>query len=473
MSRKTKIICTVGPAIDSEEMLIKMFNAGMNVARLNFSHGTHASAVKKIARIRAAAAKVNKHIAIMLDTKGPEIRTGCFENGAVEYNIGDCVSLVKEEVLGNKNKIQILCSELFDDVEVGNVLLVDDGKISLKIVAVNQDEIIVEFLNSGKISDHKGINAPGVNLTMPFISQTDLDDIKFGCEQGVDLIALSFVRTADDVLEVKKLLEEFGKPNIEVIAKIESKQGIENLDEILKVADGIMVARGDLGVEVQPELVPLYQKKMIKMANEVGKPVITATHMLESMIENPRPTRAEASDVANAILDGSDAIMLSGESAVGKYPLQSVGYMDKIANIAESMLDPVATIEAGLLKKGISQSDAIGISAAQLCLTQKNIKAIFAFTETGGTARRLCKYRPCVPVIACTNSPEVCRKLAYYWGIQSVITNFANDFNMCDSITQIVAESLGYKQGDKVIIVSGFGSKHGITNTLRIIEIED
>ena len=472
MTRNTKIICTIGPAIDNEEMLVKMFKTGMNVARLNFSHGSPKTALKQIERIRKASEIAGKPIAIMLDTKGPEIRTGKFENDSCFYEAGDIVKLVKEEVLGNKERFHITCKELFDDVNIGNILLIDDGKISLKVIKVEEDTITCQFINSGLVKNHKGINAPGISLTMPFISEKDYEDIKFGCEQHVDAFALSFVRTAEDVLQVKKLLAEFGTPNIEVIAKIESQQGVSNLEEILKVSDGIMVARGDLGVEVAPELVPMYQKKMIKLANNYGKVVITATHMLESMIENPRPTRAEASDVANAILDGCDVIMLSGESAIGKYPIQSVEYMVKIAGIAESMIDYKLNLENARDHSNGSINDAISMAASEIAMTIPGIKAIFAFTETGGTAKRIFKFRPKVPVIACTNSIETSRKLSFYRGIHSVIAKYVDDMSMCDQIAKSVAESIGLQSGDKIVITAGFDARHGITNTLRIIELK-
>lgn len=471
--RNTKIICTIGPSIESEEMLVKMFNMGMNVARINFSHGTHASAKKHIDTIRRAAQVCDKNIAIMLDTKGPEIRIGEFENGSCEFKKGDIVSLVKEECICTKEKIYITCKELFNDVSKGDVLLIDDGKISMKVTEVSSDEILCKFINGGVVKNKKGINAPGIDLSMPFISQKDYEDIKFGCEQGVDLIALSFVRTSEDVLSVRKLLEGFGKPYIEIISKIESQQGVDNLEEILKVSDGIMVARGDLGVEVAPELVPMYQKKIIRLANRYGKPVITATHMLESMIENPRPTRAEASDVANAILDGCDAIMLSGESAIGKYPLESVSYMNKIALSAEAMIDNDAILK-DKIKYGLqTRNDAISIAACECCLTLPDVKAIFAFTETGGTAKRLCRFRPKAPVFACTNSLETSRKLAYYRGIHTVFAKYVDDISQCDQVVKVVATNLGFKKGDTILFIAGFGEKHGITNTLRIIELND
>ena len=471
LERNTKIICTLGPAIDDEKTLIKMFEYGMDVARLNFSHGSPKTAIKQIFKIRNAAAKANKHIAIMLDTKGPEIRVGEMENDGCFFNEGDTIKFVKEEVLGNKERIYINCKELFDDVRVGNNLLIDDGKISLEVINVLENEIHCRFLNDGCIKSKKGINAPGVELSMPFISEKDYQDIKFGCEQGVDAFALSFVRTADDVLEVKKLLREFNT-NAEVIAKIECKQGVDNLEEIIKVSDGIMVARGDLGVEVAPELVPMYQKEIISLANSYGKFVITATHMLESMIENPRPTRAEASDVANAILDGSDAIMLSGESAIGKYPFDSVKYMVKIAKIAESMVDHKAVLRKAEKTYLSTRNDAVSMAAAEIALKMKEVKAIIAFTETGGTPKRIFKYRPRVPVIACTDNQNTGRRLAFYRGVHTVVAKYIDDLSMCDEIAKEVATSIGLKKDDQIIIIAGFAETHGITNTIRIIALD-
>ena len=472
MDKQTKIICTLGPAIDNEEMLCKMFEKGMNVARLNFSHGTHENAKEQIKTIKKAAKKVNKHIAIMLDTKGPEIRTGKFENDGVYFNKHDIVKLVKEECIGNKERFHITCQELFNDVKPNDILLIDDGKITLNVIDVTADVITCQFKNGGLVKNHKGINAPGISLSMPFISKKDYEDIKFGCENNVDAFALSFVRTKDDVLEVRKLLEEFKNTDIEIISKIESTQAIENLEEILEVSDGIMVARGDLGVEVQPELVPMYQKKMIALANAQGKIVITATHMLESMIENPRPTRAEASDIANAILDGTDAIMLSGESAIGKYPLESVEYMVRIAKITESIIDHEQMLHKAINYYQNTTNDAISMAAAEIALKMQDIKAIFAFTETGGTAKRMFKYRPRVPVIACTNTESTARKLAFYRGIHPYMAKYVDNINLCDKIATQVGESLGFTTNDKIIIAAGFGEVHGITNTIRLIEMK-
>lgn len=470
--KNTKIICTIGPAIDDEKKLVKMFELGMDVARLNFSHGSPKTAIKQITRIRNASRKVSKNIAIMLDTKGPEIRVGMFENDACEFFEGDIVKLVKEEVLGNHERFHVNCAELFTDVKIGDVLLIDDGKISMEVLNTNDEEITCKFLNGGIVKNRKGINAPGVELTMPFISSKDYEDIKFGCEQGVDAFALSFVRTAEDVLEVRKLLEQFNYNQTEIIAKIESKQAIDNLEEIIKVVDGIMVARGDLGVEVATELVPMYQKKIIKLANSYGKFVITATHMLESMIENPRPTRAEASDVANAILDGSDAIMLSGESAIGKYPFDSVKYMTQIAKIAESMIDHKAMLDNAINNSLGTKNDAVSMAAADIALKMKDVKAIIAFTETGGTAKRIFKFRPRVPVIACADTEKTGRRLAFYRGVHTVVARYMDDLSMCDEIARVVATSIGLSKGDQIIIIAGFGVAHGMTNTIRIIDVE-
>ncbi|MEI7667766.1 MAG: pyruvate kinase, partial [Erysipelotrichaceae bacterium] len=318
--RKTKIICTVGPASESAEMLEKLAIAGMNIVRLNFSHGDQQTHGNRIELIRKLSQEKGFNLAIMLDTKGPEIRCGEMENDCLNFVTGDIVKVVREVVLGNNERFHIDCVEMYNDVKPGNIILIDDGKMKLTIIEVNPGVLTCKVENSGVIKTKKGVNVPNVTLSMPFISDKDDSDLRFGCKMDVDFIAASFVRRAQDVTSIKKILKEEGKPKIQVIAKIENQEGYDNLNSILEVADGVMVARGDLGVEVSTQLVPIYQKKIIKRANEVGKPVITATHMLESMTANPRPTRAEASDVANAVLDGSDAIMLSGETAAGEYP---------------------------------------------------------------------------------------------------------------------------------------------------------
>ncbi len=472
MKRKTKIVCTIGPATESKEMLEKMILAGMNVARINCSHGTYEEYERKINNVREVSKKLNTYVAVMLDTKGPEIRCGYFEGGMQQYRQGDKVTLVKEKCLGNQQRFQVCCEELFNDIQVGNKILIDDGKISLTVLKCNQNEIDCEFNNPAIVKDRKGINVPGVKLSMPFISKQDQQDLEFAIKHDVDAIALSFVRKKEDVIAVRNLLASFNHDDIDLIAKIESQEGMDNLQDILDVADGIMVARGDLGVEVLPEKVPLYQKEMIKMANQSGKSVITATHMLESMITTPRPTRAEVNDVANAIFDGTDAIMLSGESAVGKYPVESVQMMDKIALSVEEVLDYKDTLHRSVKTSQRTKNDAIGISVTECCLTLKNVSAIFAFTETGGTAKRIRKFRPNVPIIACSNTEKTCRKMSFYWGVYPIIAKYENDLVKWDEEAQRIAKSLKLEKGTSLILTSGVGQKHGTTNTMRIIEVE-
>lgn len=469
--RKTKIICTIGPSIDSVSTLTAMMKKGMNVVRLNFSHAVYDNAIKQIAKIRSASTMVNSNVAIMLDTKGPEIRTGCFENGEASIKKGDIIRIVPEEILGTSKEFSITYPSLYNDLNIGDAILVDDGNIKLTVTELRENIITCIVENDGILKNKKGINVPTTKLSMPFISEKDYNDIKFGCEHGVDLIALSFVRRAEDVLEVRKLLQEFGRPKMEIISKIENQEGIDNIDEILQVTDGIMVARGDLGVEVPAEKVPFYQKKLVAKANALGKPVIIATHMLESMIKNPRPTRAEASDVANAILDGCDAIMLSGESAIGAYPLESVEMMDRIALSSEQTINYQKRLGEQMIENFHTQNDAISICACECAVSLPDIVAIFAFTETGGTAKRICRYRPSVPIIACTDSIETSRRLSYYCGIVPTIAKYVDDISMCDEIAIEVARNFGFKKGSKIILTGGFGQEHGITNTLRILEI--
>jgi pyruvate kinase len=423
--------------------------------------------------IRKVADKVGKYIGIMADTKGPEIRTGVFEDGKVFFNKGDEVTLVKEEVLGNKERFHIACPELFNDIKVGDYLLIDDGKMRLDVVGVSEGEIKAIVRNPGPIKSRKGVNVPNVKLSMPFVSEKDRADLIFSCEMGIDLVAASFVRRREDVEAIREILDTHGGKRVEIIAKIENQEGFNNLEDILKVADGVMVARGDLGVEVNSEYVPVLQKKIIAKANELGKPVITATHMLETMMTNPRPTRAEASDVANAILDGTDAIMLSGESAAGEYPIESVQTMNRIAEVVEEIFPYADRLQKSILSSQATINDAIGIAVSQSALTLNNVAAVIAFTETGGTAKRICKFRPIVPIIAVTDNLDTCRRLTYYWGVTSVIRESVTDIAQYNVIGVEVAKSLGIGPGNKIIIVSGWGQTHGNTNNMRIIEIKE
>ncbi|KHF36483.1 Pyruvate kinase [Paenibacillus sp. P1XP2] len=417
--RKTKIVCTIGPSSESLENTKKLILAGMNVARLNFSHGDFEEHGNRIKNIRQAAKELNKTVAILLDTKGPEIRTGKLAVEPIELVQDEYITLTTEEILGDKDRISITYKDLPNDVEVGSTILIDDGLIGLTVVGIEGTEIKCRIVNGGTIKSKKGVNVPGVAISLPGITEKDANDIVFGIEQDIDFIAASFVRKASDVQEIRDLLAKHNASHIKIISKIENQQGVDNLDEILEASDGLMVARGDLGVEIPAEEVPLVQKRMIEKCNLAGKPVITATQMLDSMQRNPRPTRAEASDVANAIFDGTDAIMLSGETAAGKYPVESVLTMSRIAEKAESALN----YREIFLKQRIAQettvteaiSQSVAISALDL-----NAKAIISSTESGLTARVVSKYRPQAPIIAVTTKERTLRQLALTWGVTPI-----------------------------------------------------
>ena len=468
---KTKIVCTIVPVSENAEMMGKLMDSGMNVARLNFSHETYEGHGRRIDLLRKVSQEKNKHISIMLDTKGPEIRTGLFEKSAITLTKGDKIRIVREDVLGNEERFTLRCKEVFNDVKVGNIVLIDDGKMRLQIVSVEEDGFTCVAVNNGTIKNTKGVNIPDVKLTMPFLSEKDIADITFGVEKDIDLISLSFVRRKEDVLEVRELVTKLGKPNITIMSKIENKEAISNLEEIILVSDAVMVARGDLAVETEPEMVPLYQKRIIKLCNQYGKPVVTATHMLDSMCSNPTPTRAEASDVANAILDGTDAIMLSGESAAGDYPEEAVQMMHKIAKTTEPILPYRERLEKAVRVRQRTITDAICISVVECTLNLDNVSAIIAFTETGGTAKRISKYRPNVPIIACTESDEVIKSLTYHFGVIPMHVENIRNIAEYDTVALDVAEKHNLPKGSKIIITSGMGGTIGGTNTIRVIEV--
>ncbi|SDX19589.1 pyruvate kinase [Paenibacillus sp. CF384] len=467
--RKTKIVCTIGPSSESLENTKKLINAGMNVARLNFSHGDFEEHGNRIKNIRQACSELGKTVAILLDTKGPEIRLGKLKEEPIELNQGETITLTTEEILGDKNRIPVTYANLPADVEVGSTILIDDGLIGLTVEEVQGTEILCRIVNSGPIKSKKGVNVPGVHISLPGITEKDANDIVFGIEQGIDFIAASFVRKATDVLEIRELLEKHGASHIQIISKIENQQGVDNLDEILEVSDGLMVARGDLGVEIPAEEVPLVQKQMIQKCNRAGKPVITATQMLDSMQRNPRPTRAEASDVANAIFDGTDAIMLSGETAAGKYPVESVQTMSRIAVRAESALDyrEIFTKQARAQQTTVTEaiSQAVANSALDL-----DAKAIITSTESGYTARMVSKYRPRSPIVAVTPQEQVMRRLALIWGIIPVLGTPAETTDeMFDIAVQGGINSGIVKLGDTVIITAGVPvGRSGSTNLIKI-----
>ena len=467
--RKTKIVCTIGPSSESLENTKKLISAGMNVARLNFSHGDYEEHGNLIKVIRQASQELNKTVAILLDTKGPEIRLGKLKEEPIDLVQGEYITLTTEEILGDINRVPVTYKELPSDVSVGATILIDDGLIGLTVLDIQGTEIKCQIVNSGQIKSKKGVNVPGVAISMPGLTEKDISDIKFGIEVGVDFIAASFVRRASDVLEIRELLERHDARHIHIISKIENQQGVDNLDEILEVSDGLMVARGDLGVEIPAEEVPLVQKQMIEKCNRAGKPVITATQMLDSMQRNPRPTRAEASDVANAIFDGTDAIMLSGETAAGKYPVESVQTMSRIAESAESALHyrEIFTKQANAQQTSVTEaiSQAVANSALDL-----EAKAIVTSTESGYTARMVSKYKPKSPIIAVTPVEQVLRRLQLVWGVIPVKGVSASTTDeMFEIAVQGALESGLVRLGDTIVITAGVPvGRSGTTNLIKI-----
>jgi len=472
--RKTKIVCTIGPASESPEVLRALMSAGLDVARLNFSHGTYEEHAERIRRIREAAKDVGKFVGIMLDIKGPKIRTGKIQNGSVELVDGSHIILTSDKVdFGTAERVSISYEGLVEDVYPGAPIRIDDGLIGLEVVEVKGHDILCKVINGGTLKDNKGINVPGVTLRIPGVTEKDVADIQFGVQQGVDIIAASFVRKAGDVLEVRRLLEEQNY-QADIIAKIETQEGLERLEEIVKVADGIMVARGDLGVEIATEEVPLAQKRMIMLCNRAGKPVITATQMLDSMQRNPRPTRAEASDVANAIFDGTDAIMLSGETAAGRYPIESVQMMAQIAIRSERALSDheVAGRRVPNVEKTVT--DVIG-QAVETMANELGVRAILTATTSGHTARMIAKHRPMTTIVAATPRADIARRLTVTWGVYPVVVA---DFATTDEVLETAVNGAldgGYVQhGDLVIIIAGVPvGQRGTTNLLKVHTIGD
>lgn len=469
--RKTKIICTLGPASENPATLEAMMKAGMDVARFNFSHGNHAEQKKRFDDVIAIGKKLNIPVATLLDTKGPEIRLREFTNGKEELVKGQKFTLTTEEIMGDNSCCSISYKGLVNDVEVGSTILIDDGLIEMKVINLTDTDIECEVINGGKVSNKKGVNVPDVNLSMPYISDVDREDILFGVKTGYDIIACSFVRRASDVLEVRKLIEDNGG-NMTIIAKIENKEGIDNLEEIMDAADGVMVARGDMGVEIPFEEVPVLQKHMIKLAEAKGKHVITATQMLESMINNPRPTRAETTDVANAIYDGTTAIMLSGESAAGKYPVEAVKTMAKIAERTEQAID----YKGRMKRRELYKPDITTAISHATCDTAMDLgaKAIITVTISGFTARMVSRYKPDCPIIACSTSAHVCRQMNLCWGVQpiGILEEDSADHLFMAAIQTAKREGL-IEAGDKVVLTAGVPlGVSGRTNMIRVIEVE-
>ena len=469
--RKTKIICTIGPACESEERLRELMLAGMNVARFNFSHGTHEEQRMKFMRVDKVRRELNLPVATMLDTKGPEIRLRDFEGGKAELVTGQTFILTTQEMPGNAQKATISYKNLKNDITVGTTILIDDGLIEMVVEEIDGEEIRCKVINGGFVSNHKGVNVPGVVLSMPYISEVDRSDILFGIEMGYEFIAASFARTKEDILQVRAILDEHNCP-MKIIAKIENMQGIMNLEEILEVSDGIMVARGDMGVEIPLEEVPVLQKKMIKLANAQGKHVITATQMLESMIKNPRPTRAETTDIANAIYDGTTAIMLSGESAAGLYPVEAVKTMARIAESAELDIDYGKRMTHMSCPEKKSITTAIAYAT---CTTAMDLgaAAIITVTLSGYTAESISRFKPDCPIIGCTTSEKVYHQLNLLWGVKPLYLKREETTEelFADAVTE--AKNAGYvKEGDIVVITAGVPlGIAGRTNMIRVVEV--
>ncbi|WP_436894290.1 pyruvate kinase [Staphylococcus gallinarum] len=474
--RKTKIVCTIGPASESEEMLEKLIKAGMNVARLNFSHGDHDEHKARIDTIRKVSKKLGKTVAILLDTKGPEIRTHNMKDGVIELEKGSEVIVSMTEVEGTPEKFSVTYDNLINDVEEGSYILLDDGLIELQVKKIDKanGEVLCDVLNTGELKNKKGVNLPGVKVSLPGITDKDADDINFGIRVGVDFIAASFVRRPSDVLDIRKLLEAQNNTNISIIPKIENQEGIDNIQEILEVADGLMVARGDMGVEIPPESVPMVQKDLIRQCNKLGKPVITATQMLDSMQRNPRATRAEASDVANAIYDGTDAVMLSGETAAGQYPEEAVKTMRNIAVSAEAAQDYKKLLSDRTKLVETSLVNAIGVSVAHTALNL-SVKAIVAATESGSTARTISKYRPKSDIIAVTPNAETARQCALVWGIHPVVKEGRKTTDaLLNNAVATAVETERVKNGDLIIITAGVPTgEQGTTNMMKLHLVGD
>ena len=467
--KMTKMVCTIGPKSEPREIMEKLIDNGMNVMRLNFSHGDYEEHGGRIKTAKAIAAETGKLIAILLDTKGPEIRTGELQNDQdVLLEAGKEVIVTTDfSVIGTKDKFAVSYPEIVNDLKPGNTILLDDGLIGLEVLEINGKEVKCLIKNTGELGGKKGVNLPGVSVSLPALSPKDIEDLKFGCREGVDFVAASFIRKASDVATVRKVLDENGGENIKIISKIESQEGLDNFDEILELSDGIMVARGDLGVEIPVEEVPFAQKMMIRKCNEIGKIVITATQMLDSMIRNPRPTRAEAGDVANAILDGTDAVMLSGESAKGKYVVEAVQTMATIAKRTDEFkkhkplkgfIGDVTVTEA--VSKG-------AVEAAQLL----GAKLIISWTKTGRAPRMIRKYNPDAPILALTDNEQTARQLLITRG---VFSHVAKGLDKTDEFftkaMEIAAKQPGIKKGDLVVLVTGI-SETGTTNTFKVARI--
>ena len=470
MLRKTKIICTLGPATEDESVLRRLMLGGMNGARFNFSHCTHEDAAKKLEAVTRLREELGLPIATILDTKGPEIRVKTFKDGPVELETGATFTLTTREVEGDSQMVSITYKDLPKDLKPGSRVLIDDGLVEMRAEHVSETDIVCTVLNGGRVSNHKGINVPGTKLSMPFISEQDRSDIIFGIENGFDYIAASFTRSAEDILEIRHILKEYNCQTMNIIAKIENMEGVENIDEILRVVDGIMVARGDMGVEIPFEDVPVLQKELIQKSYLAGKQVVTATQMLDSMMKNPRPTRAEATDVANAIYDGTSCIMLSGETAAGKYPVEALETMVRIAEKAEESINYIKRFNSR--DNSDVAFDVTNAISHATCTTAHDLgaKAIVTVTKAGGTARQLSKFRPLYPIVGCTTQEHVCRQLNLSWGVTPMLIEEVDDTDVLFERAVDAAEATGLvKSGDLVVITAGVPL--GISGTTNMMKV--
>lgn len=469
--RKTKIVCTIGPASDSPEVIGKLIDAGMNVARINFSHGTREEHLARLKTLRRVAEEKGAVLGIMQDIQGPKIRIGDLP-GKVMLEVGQTFIITTEECVGSRDRVSVNYPKLPQDVRPGNVIYLDDGLLKLEVTEVKSNDVYCQVAIGGELSSRKGVTLPGVSVDLPAVTEADIEDIKFGVKHGVDMVAASFVRTAEGVETVREAIRSAGA-DIPVIAKIENHEGVENIDEIIEAADGIMVARGDMGVEMRPEDVPFIQKMIISKCNEAGKPVITATQMLDSMIRNARPTRAEVTDVASAILDGTDAVMLSGETAVGKYPVLAVETMSRIAERAEQSLDREKFASMRNVEKRLSIAEAISYATWHTCRAV-NAAAIICATQSGSTARMVSRYRPDAPILAMTPHEQVVRQLALVWGVYPVLVPPTSDIDgMIDVSIKAALRSGLVSKGDIVTISAGvLTDKPGSTNLLQVYVVE-
>ena len=474
--RKTKIICTLGPAVDSEDMLRTLIRAGMDAARFNFSHGSHPEHLARLNRLKSVRDAMGRPVVTILDTKGPEIRIKSFDAKTVTLETGDPFTLTTDDVVGDRSRVSVTYPKLHQELAPGQQVLIDDGLVAIRVEEIAGHDIRCTVENGGTLSANKSINIPGVHIRLPALTEKDVADIRFGVENDFDYIAASFVRRAADVEAVRQVLRDCGGENVKIIAKIENQEGVDNVDEILAAADGIMVARGDLGVEIPAARVPVLQKQMIRKGLQAGKPVITATQMLDSMMRNPRPTRAEVSDVANAVFDGTGCVMLSGETAGGKYPVESLTAMVGIVTEAEQSIDYWRRFQKQRITPASNINDAITHTC---CLTAMdlNATAILAATSSGRTARMICRFRPACPVAALTMHEKVRRQLAICWGVIPLLTGEVNSTDRIFSLSAEVARKEGLvKNGDTVVITAGVPlGKSGSTNLIKaqVIDEED